>query len=57
MPYLESDEKEEERLKRMVTGKTILKIELRGMSSDIALCFTDGTQVVISHLGGLEIEE
>jgi len=54
--YLDGNENEQARLNRLCAGKTLAKIEFRGMNSDISLCFTDGSEVVISHLGGLEIK-
>lgn len=56
MSYLEHDEREQQRLNEFVHGKRIREIDFRGINGDIAICFNDGSEVVISHLGGMEIE-
>ena len=57
MAYLDHDEDEQARLNSLVAGKKIAKIEFRGMNADLVLCFTDGAEIVISHLGGMEFEK
>jgi len=54
MPYLEHSKSEQKRLNRAVENLTIR--EIRVTPELITLHFTQGSELIISHKGGLQIQ-
>ena len=54
MPYLENSKSEQKRLNRAVENLTIR--EIRVTPELIILHFTQGSELTISHKGGLQIQ-